>query len=155
MSAPDDGLERPWRRMEDACRPILESRHAREATWAHLQDQDYESAIKDTAKSASAPSTACEAYAVLRYLVQTPDTISDDDRIAAETKALVVAALEEVIATAEGRSVSDMHARINFIEQAAANETGHSMIAACARSLRRDVYAFCRGSLGEAGEREA
>jgi hypothetical protein len=153
MSAPDDGLERPWRQMEDACRPILESRQAREATWAHLQNQDYESLILDTVKSASAPGTASEAFALLRYIAQTPDTTSDDNRITTDTKAMVVAVLEEVIATAEGRSVSDMHARINFIEQAAANEAAHSMIAACARSLRRDVYAFCRGSLGEAGER--
>ncbi len=153
MSAPDDGLERPWREMEDACRPILESRYARQTTAAHLQDQDFESLIKDTAKSTSAPSTASEAFALLRYLVQTSDTPPDDDRIAAETKTLVVAALEEVIATAEPRSVSDMHARINFIEHAAAKETANPMIAACARTLRRDVYAFCRGSLRETDER--
>ncbi len=73
MSAPDDGLERPWREIEDACRPILEFRYARQTTAAHLQDQDFESLIKDTAKSTSAPSTASEAFALLRYLVQTPD----------------------------------------------------------------------------------
>ena len=153
MSAPDDGLERPWREIEDACRPILESRHARQTTSAHLQDQDFESLIKDTAKSTSVPSTASEAFALLRYLVQTPGASPDDDRIAAETKALVVVALEEVIATAEARSVSDMHARINFIEHAAAKETANPMIAACARTLRRDVYAFCRGSLRETDDR--
>jgi len=139
--------------MEDACRPILESRYARQTTAVHLQDQDVEALIKDTAKSTSAPSTASEALALLRYLVQTPDTPPDDDRIAAETKTLVVAALEEVIATAEARSVSDIHARINFIEHAAANQTANPMIAACARSLRRDFYACCRGSLCETDKR--
>lgn len=153
MSAPDEGLDRPWREIEDACRPILESRHARQTASAHLQDQDFEALIKDTAKSTSVPDTASEAFALLRYLVQSPDATPDDDRIAAETKALVAAALEEVIATAETRSVSDMHARINFIEHAAANGTANPMIAACARSLRRDVYAVCRGSLRETDER--
>lgn len=149
MPVPDEGLEEPRRLIEDACRPILESRHSQEGTSAPLQDREYESLVKDTAKSASDPSTVSEAFALLRYLVQVPNTTSDDDPIAAETKALVATALKEVIATTEARSVSDVHARVTFIEEAAATGTARSLIAACAGSLRRDIYALCRGLLGE------
>jgi hypothetical protein len=78
-----------------------------------------------------------------------------DDQMTAETRILVVAALEDVITGAEARSVCDMHARINFIDDAASHGVSSEKVSACAKSLRRDLYALSRRSIGAANEHQS
>ncbi len=147
MTYSNGNVEMVCRQIEEACRPILDSWRNDSTTCVRLQDDDYQAVIKDTAKSAYPQQTPSEAFAVYRCLAEMSAVAADGDRVSTETRALVVAALEDVIATARAQTVTDIHARINFIEHAADLGTQIGSVAACARSLRQDLYALCRQSI--------
>jgi hypothetical protein len=151
----DEGLEKSCHQIEDVCRPILEHWRAGFANGLRIHDQEYASVVKDAVKSAGIPTTPSEAFALYRSLAVTPAVTAGEDQIAIETRAFVVAALEEVITKAEAQSISDMHARINFIDHAASHGAWNEIVSACANSLRRDLYALCRRSLERADEQQS
>lgn len=146
------GIDEPCCWIEDNCRFILEHWRAGFTSGLRMQDQESESVVLDAVKSATVPTTPSEAFAHYRCLVETRGMNGGDDQMATETRTVVVAALEDVIAGAEARSVSDMHARINFIDGAASHGVSSERVSACANSLRRDLYALCRRSRGAANE---
>jgi hypothetical protein len=104
------------------------------------QEQKYEALIKDAAKTASELKTPTQALALYRCYSDTSPPTEDGDESAVKVKALILDALADIITTSEARSISDMQARIDFIERASSNDR----VAACARSLRGDLYDLCR-----------